>query len=143
VPEPSVIQGDLVGYVITKYRELLHARPEPDCLAAVVRDREPSPGDEWPDVLVVVRDDGGPDTSFLTGERSVGITCLLGTKENPTPAMDLARIVHALRVELPGVGPDVPVSAVLESFGPILVAEAGPQARVLVNLTLAVAGEPL
>ncbi len=141
--DPAVIQGDLVGYVIEKYRTLLHARSEPNCIEATVRDREPSPTDEWPPVLVVVRDDGGPDTSILTGERSVGISCILGTKEDWTPAMDLARIVHALRVELPGVGPDVPVSAVVDSSGPILVPEAEPQARAFVNLTLAVAGNPL
>jgi hypothetical protein len=143
VADPVVIQGDLVGYVIAKYRTLLHARPEPDCSAAVVRDREPSPGDDWPDVLVVVRDDGGPDTSILTGERSVSVVCLLGTKDNPTPAMNLARIVHALRVELPGVGSAVPVSAVVGSSGPIFVPESEPQARAMVQLTLAVAGDPL
>lgn len=141
--DPAVIQGDLVGYVIQKYRTLLHARSEPDAMAATVRDREPSPGEEWPDVLVVVRDDGGPDTWILTGERSVSIVCILGTKENATPAMNLARLVHALRVELPGVGPEVPVSAVIGSSGPIFVPEAEPQARALVNLVVAVAGDPL
>lgn len=46
--------------------------------------------------LVVVRDDGGAAGSWITFQRTVGVSVLAGTRLNDKPAKDLARLVYAL-----------------------------------------------
>jgi hypothetical protein len=137
VPDPLLIHQDLVEFLVTWYRAWLNARTEPICQNVTVTDKEPS--GPFTEKLLVIRDDGGPETSILTGERSVGLSVLAGTKDNPKHAMDLARFVHAARLQLPFTDPANPVAALLGSNGPYLVAESQPVARAYLTLDLAVA----
>lgn len=46
--------------------------------------------------LIVIREDPGARLDWTTFDRSVGITVLAGTKQLPTPADELARLVAAI-----------------------------------------------
>lgn len=138
--DPVVIVDDLELFLTGWYRARIAARPEPICQGVAVNRVEPP---TLPAKLVVIRDDGGADTSLLTGERSVGVSILAGTKANPKDAKDLAAIVYALRTQIPAVEEGNPVSALLDSTAPVMVAESQERARVYFTLTLAVAGRPL
>lgn len=140
--EPTVAHADLELFLTGWYRERLAARPEPVCRGVVVDNWE-SWTDEYPRRLLLIRDDSGPTTSLLTAQRSVGLSVLAGSKENPQDANDLARIVHALRTEIPSTDPDNPVSAVLGAFGPHPVTETQPRARRYMTFTLSVVGKAL
>lgn len=142
MPDPAVIHTDLELFLTTWYRAALDARPEDVCRGVEVDNREPNDG-EFPDRLLVIRDDGGPDTSLLTGSRNVGLSVLAGDPENPKDAADLAAIVHALRTQIPSSDPDNPVAAVLGSLGPYRVPESQPRARRYMTFTLSVVGKAL
>lgn len=141
--DPLVISSDLELYLTGWYRSALAARPEQYCQGVVVTNREPGPNDTWPKRLLVIRDDGGAVTGTITAEHSVGLSVLAGTKEAPQEAKDLARMVHALRSQIPSIEVSNPVSAVLSAFGPYAVAEAQPAARQYLTITVAVVGTPL
>lgn len=141
--DPLVIHADLELFLVEWYRAALEGRPEQVTSDVVVTNREPSPPNPMPSRLVVIRDDGGPETSILTAERQVGISVLAGTKENPWEAVQLALIVHALRTQIPAVAPGNPVAAVLESNGPYAVPENQPYARRYMTVTFSVTGSPL
>ncbi|OZD48576.1 hypothetical protein CH252_18770 [Rhodococcus sp. 06-1477-1B] len=141
MPDPVVIHVDLELFLVNWYRAALAARPEDVCQGVEVDNREP--GGDFPRRLVVIRDDSGPDTSLLTGERTVGISVLAGDPENPKEAADLAAIVHALRTQIPSTDPDNPVAAVLGSLGPHRVPESQPRARRYMTVTLSVVGKAL
>lgn len=141
--DPLVIHSNLELFLTTWYRAALEARPELVCRDVEVVNREPEPGKPFPEKLLVISDFGGPDTSILTAERSVGLSVLAGTRENPKDAVDLALIVHALRTQIPAVEPGNPVTAVLAANGPYPVPENQPRARRYITLTLGVAGTPL
>jgi hypothetical protein len=138
VADPLIIHDDLELFLCSWYRARIAAQPEPVCQGVTVNRTEQGKPRE-----VVIRDDGGPQTSFLTGERSVGVSILAGTVQNPKDAKDLARIVYALRSQIPSGDPANPVSAVLDSTSPVMVPESTEKARVYFTLTLAVAGRPL
>jgi len=140
VADPLVIQADLELFLTQWYRTALAARPEAVCRDVEVVNREPGPGEDFPERLLVIRDDGGPDTSVISAERDVGLSVLAGTKENPKDANDLARIVHALRTQIPAVAAGNPVAAVLASNGPFPVAESQPRARRYITVRFAIAG---
>jgi hypothetical protein len=142
--DPLVIQADIELFLTQWYRNALAERPEAVCADVEVTNREPGPNvDPFPAKLLVIRDDGGPDTSIITAERNVGLSVLAGTKENPKDANDLARIVHALRNQIPAVIAGNPVAAVIASNGPFPVAESQPRARRYITVTFAIAGELL
>jgi hypothetical protein len=141
--DPLVAHDDLEMFLVNWYRAALADRPEEVCRDVEVGNSEPLPGAPFPKRLLVVRVDGGSDTSILTAERDVGLSVLAGTKEDPQDANGLARIVHALRTQIPAVAPGNPVAAVLRSSGPYPVPETQPRARRYIPLTLAVVGVPL
>lgn len=141
--DPVVVHDDLELFLTAWYRVAVAARPETVCHDVQVDRVEPSPGQEFPAKLIVIRDDSGPETSFLTGERSVGVSILAGTKANPKDAKDLANIVYALRSQIPSGDPSNPVAAVIDSTSPVMVPESQERARVYFTLTLAVAGRLL
>ena len=95
-----------------------------------------------PDVLVVIRDDGGPKTGLNTREHQVGISVLAGTREDPKTAKDLAELLLALAERIPSGDPANPVAAVLGSTAPTLVPEGQQRARAYCTLRLAVVGQP-
>lgn len=138
--DPIVTHGDLEMFLIGWYRDRLEERAEPvtDDVEVDRVEREPLPLR-----LVVIRDDGGTETSFLTGEASIGVSVLAGTKSNPTDAKVLGEIAYALRSQIPSADPLNPVSRVLDSTRPVLIPESQERARVYFTLTLAVAGRPL
>lgn len=141
--DPAVIHDDLEMFLIGWYRTALDERDELVCSGVIVDRVEPGPNEEWPEKLLVIRDDGTARTSFLTGEASVGLTVFAGSRENPKDAKDLAAIVLALASQIPSGDPDNPVAALLDSNGPYMVPEAQPVARVYSNISLAVAGRAL
>ena len=137
--DPTVIHSDLELFLTTWYAVALAARPESVCRGVEVGNSEPG-GAPFPKRLLVIRDDGGPDTSILTGTRNVGLSVLA---DNAKDAADLAAIVHALRVQIPSTAPGNPVAAVLGSLGPYRVPESQPRARRYMTLTLGVVGTAL
>lgn len=156
--DPLVIDSDLELFLTSWYRTAL-AGPDaaalaarlgadPDLLTGVeVDNKEPSP-ERFPAKLLVIRDDGGPATSPVTGERSVGLTALAGSKLAPKDANDLIRVALALVVlipapDVPGQTPRNPVSAVLERNGPFAVIEEQDRARRFATVVLAVTPQPI
>lgn len=140
--DPLVVHTDLELFLCDWYRVALAARPEPVCQGVEVGNREPDEG-EFPAKLLVIRDDGGPDTSLLTAQRNVGLSVLAGTHANPSEAIQLALIVHALRSQIPSPDPANPVAAVLSSNGPYAVQEAQDRARRYMTFGLSVVGRLL
>lgn len=138
--DPLVVHDDLELFLTSWYRPRMLARPESVCAGLLVNRVESEP---LPKKLMVIRDDGGPETSILTGERSVGITLLAGTKSNPKDAKALANIAYALRSQIASPDPSNPVAALIDSTAPVMVPEPQERARVYFTLTLAVAGRLL
>jgi hypothetical protein len=135
-----VVMDDLELYLASWFRARLAARTEPFLQGFQVARSEP-PLQSLPPRLLVVRDDGTTHDELLTGEASIGLTVLAGTKENPKDAKDAARFVLALAKQLPA--PLTPVTRFLGATGPYLVDEAAPKARVYSTLSLAVVGRTL
>lgn len=136
--DPLVVHDDLELFLTSWYRAAIAARSEPVCQGVTVNRTEQDKPKQ-----IVIRDDGGPETSLLTGERSVGVSILAGTKANPKDAKDLANIAYALRSQIASPDPMNPVAAVIDSTAPVMVPEAQERARVYFTLTLAVAGRLL
>lgn len=156
--DPLVIDSDLELFLTGWYRTALAGADAAALAARVgasaglltgveVDNKEPSTG-TFPAKLLVIRDDGGPSTSAVTGERSVGFTVLAGSKLAPKDANDLIRIVLALVVlipapDAPGQSPRNPVSAVLERNGPFPVVEEQDRARRFATVVFAVTPQPI
>ncbi|TFC30111.1 hypothetical protein E3O55_08490 [Cryobacterium sp. MDB1-18-2] len=138
--DPLVIHDDLELFLTGWFRAALAARPEPVCRNVSVTNVEPEPGEVFPEKLLVIRDNGGPDTSLISAERDIGLSILAGTKDNPKDANDLARIVHALRSQIPAIAAGNPVAAIIASNGPYPVPENRPTARRYLTMTLVVVG---
>jgi hypothetical protein len=133
---------DLEDFLLAWYRLALQARPEPVCANVTVVRLESSKTPPPPKQLVI-RDDGTSRESFLTGEASIGLTVLAGTKSNPKDAKDLARIVLALASQIPSPDPGNPFADIRSSTGPFMVPEDATFARVYSAVTFAVAGRAL
>ena len=156
--DPLVVNSDLELFLTAWYRAALSGSDaaavaarlgaEPGLLANVAVDNKEPAEPPFPDKLLVIRDDGGPETSAVTGERSVGLSVLAGTKLAPKRASDLIRVVLALTVllpapDVPGQSPRNPISAVLERNGPFAVDEAQDRARRFATVVFAVTPEPV
>lgn len=152
VANPLVGYSDLEWFLCAWYRWWLATRPEEFCEGVEVVNAEPGPEEgSFPARLLVIRDNGGPDTSLVTAERAVDFSVLAGTRANPEDANDLARMVHAGRLLIPSPGfattlpdePRNPVTNVISATSPIPVAESQDRARRLIGMTLGVSPEPL
>jgi hypothetical protein len=144
MPDPAVLYDDLELFLTSWYRAALAARPEPVCANVTVLRVEPAAdASTWPKKLLIIRDDGATDTSFVTAEASIGFTVLAGSKQNPKDAKDLARIVHALMPLIPSGDPANPIAALLSRVTPTLVPESQPHARAYIPATFAIAGRAL
>lgn len=141
--DPLVAFDDLEMFLTGWFRSALAARPEPECAGVVVDRVEPAPGEPMPEKLVVIRDDGTSDTDILTGDASIGISVLAGSKRNPLVAKRLARVVFSLIRQIPSGDPLNPVAAVTGRNGPYMVPEDAPRARVYMTATLAVVARAL
>lgn len=89
---------------------------------------------------VVIRNDGGADTSVITSEPSVGVTVLAGSEAD---ADNLAAMVKAFIRDSPGSEPGNPIAAVAQSFGPYEVPEESTSHRRYMTFTFSVVGIPL
>lgn len=136
----EVIHADLGSFLTGWYRAALDERPEAVAAGASVDRVEYEP---LPEKLIVIRDDGGPETGVVTGERLVGVSVLAGTKDSPEEALGLARLVHALAPRIPSPEPLNPVAAVVARTSPVLVAESQERARAYFTMRLSVVGQPL
>lgn len=136
----AVIHSDIVLFLTTWFRAAIAARPEAYCQGVRVSNKET---DLNKGPLVVILDNSGPRLSVISAERTIGISVLAGTKDNPKPAVDLALMVEALCSRLPGLQPGNPVAAVTETRGPFAVAEASTVARQYLTVDLIVTGTPL
>jgi hypothetical protein len=84
---------------------------------------------DFPEKLIVVRDDGTSADPLLTGSTSVGVSVLMGDPGETTESSEAARVVHAIVRECARVEVGNPVAAVVASNGPYLVPETQPRAR--------------
>lgn len=137
--ESLLTHTSLEQFLVAWYQEVLDARPEAIAHDVEVERVEPK---KFPPKLLIIRDDGGPDVSFLTSEASVGFSVLAGTKSSPKPAWDLALLAHALLSQIAAPGdktvPRNPVAALLESSRPVMVGEEQDRARVYFTATFSV-----
>lgn len=81
----------LIDYVRTEVRK------ESEYSAAEVGNKEPdtlSLPIKRP--LIIIRDDPGSRRDWTTFDRSIGVSVLLGSKQNDKPAMDLALLVASI-----------------------------------------------
>lgn len=143
----EVLPPDLELWATQYARQILSSRTLPEGIVAPVdvSNKEPAT-DAFPAALVVFRDDGGGKTSILTGVHSMGVSVLAGTRLNDAPARDLARLLFGVFTDesLPLLGgPDCPVAAVTDSFGPYTVAEAQDRTRVYFSVEYSVVGTPV
>lgn len=135
----KVLPPDVALFLTGFIRRELALRPEPYCKSVFVSNKF-APANQPRERQVVVRDDGGPDTSVITSEPAVGITVLAMTEAE---ANGLARMVKAIVRDCPGVDPGNPVAAVVASNGPYEVPEESTSHRRYMTFTFAVVGEPL
>lgn len=142
-----VIFSDLELFLTDFIRDELAAlagNPYPEVFVSN-RFFEPDEDDPQPEppFQVIVRDDGGPDTSIITNQPSVGITVLGG--DDPTQgkeATDLALVVKAIVKDSARVEPGNPVAAVLAATGPYKVTEESGRPRRYMTFELSVTGSP-
>lgn len=141
--DPLIVFDDLELFLIGWFQAALDGRPEQVCADVDVVRVEPE-GDvsTWPAKVLIIRDDGTSDDELHTGDASIGLTVLAGTKQNPKVAKDLARIVYALLALIPSADPGNPVAAVGDRNGPFLVAEEQKRARAYMTATLRVVARP-
>lgn len=137
---PRVVHANLTLYLTGRFRSEVKARPEPYCSGVTVSNKEPDAGQSFPKKLIVVRDDGGPDTSLVTGERLVGVSVLCDVEMD---ADDLALMVHAIGRDLADNAPGNPIAAVLDSNGPFAVPETQPRFRRYMTFNYSVVGTAL
>lgn len=142
-----VIFSDVELFLTGRIRSELALLPGTSYEGAFVSNRFYEPDPDVPRVdppfQIIVRDDGGPDTSIITNEPLIGITVLGG--DDPTQGKevtDLALIVKAIVKDCAGTEPDNPVAAVLGATGPYKVAEESGRPRRYMTFELAVTGRP-
>lgn len=132
---PPNVPMFLTGFV----RGELAGRPESFCKDVFVSNkfdiRKPPSARQ-----VVIRNDGGPDTSVITSEPSIGVTILAATEAD---ADNLAAMVKAFIRDSPGTQSDNPIAAVLASNGPYEVPEESMSHRRYMTFTPSVVGIPL
>lgn len=97
---------------------------------------------EPPRWQVIVRDDGTDDIELGVGSASIGVSVLAGSKQDPSPADDLARFVKRIVRATPRVEPGNPVAAVTSLRGPWPVEEPTTYARRYMTCELTVVGDP-
>jgi hypothetical protein len=114
------------------------------CTGVTVDRKEPeATAGTFPVKLIVVRDDGTTDASIISGQTSIGVSVLAGSRENPIDAMDLARIVKAITKTAARVEAGNPVADIRDVTGPYLVPEAALRARAYLNFTAVTVGGAL
>lgn len=100
------------------------------------------PEGEWPELLVVVRDDSGPKTSPVSFQRTVGFTVVGGTRTNDKPVNDLARELIAFYSDPNLAYLEGPIAAINDDDvrGPMKVRETQDRARSYFTVGYSVVG---
>lgn len=139
------LDPDVVLFLTGEIRARLVEVADPRFPAATgwIADREWTPPASSPDAAapawqVVVRDDGIDDDELTTGEISLGLSVLAGSKEHTVPARDLARLVKAIVKASPRAEAGNPVSKVSSFLGPYPVDEPSTYARQYMVCTMRV-----
>ena len=138
------LDADVVLFLTGEIRSRIAELADPRFPAGGwVADREWAPPASNPNAAppawqVIVRDDGISDDELSTGEISVGLSVLAGSKQNTAPARALARIVKAIVKQTPRPEAGNPVSAVSSFLGPYAVPEESTYARQYSACTLRV-----
>jgi len=101
-----------------------------------------NPNQTPPKWQIVIRDDGIADGELLTGDCSLGVSVLAGSKQNPEPARRLSVIVKKIIKQTPRAEPGNPVAAVTSFLGPYAVDDPSTYARRYMAVTLSVVGIP-
>jgi hypothetical protein len=120
----------LTGYIRREIRraDVLAACPVLDGFEVALVE-PPVDSLDFPEKLIIVRDDGTDADALLTGTTSVGISVLMGDPGETTDSSLAARLVHAIVRGCARLDVGNPVAAVTGSNGPYLVPEAQPRAR--------------
>ncbi|MEV4735560.1 MULTISPECIES: hypothetical protein [unclassified Microbacterium] len=137
---PNVEWPDLEQWLTDYARAILTAA----ALTSDVGNKEPADG-EFPEALIVIRNDGGTKTSVITAQWSVGITILAGTRIFDAPAVDLVRPIFGAFTDedLPSLGGrSCPIASVDDFNGWYTVAEAQDRTRIYFTVTYTVVGSP-
>lgn len=93
--------------------------------------------------LIIIRDDPGSRRDWTTFDRSIGVTVLLGPKQNDKPAMDLALFVASIvfDTDLPLVDGSPIASVEMDGCnGPYAVPDRLDVARMYLTAQYVVAG---
>lgn len=93
--------------------------------------------------LIIIRDDPGSRRDWTTFDRSIGVTVLLGSKQNDKPAMDLALLVASIvfDTDLPLVDESPIASVDMDGCnGPYAVPDRLDVARLYLTAQYVVAG---
>lgn len=92
---------------------------------------------------VVVMDNGGPSTSIITTQTSLGVTVAAGDDPSQgADAKELARLVKMIITDSARADPGNPVAAVLNSTGPYRITEENGQPTYYMTFELVVVGQP-
>lgn len=90
---------------------------------------------------VVIRDDGGPTTSRVTKESTIGVTILTDRDHSDIEeASNLARLTMAIIADAANLEPDNPIAVVRTFNGPLRVPETSGQPRYYFTAELGLAG---
>lgn len=144
----GVRDADLLLFLTADTRQALTTLADPrfPVSSGWVADREWDPSRNTgtkPTWQVIFRDDGVNDVELHIGDQGVGISILAGSKDNPAPARELARIVKSIVKLTPRVQTGNPVAAVTSFHGPYAVDEASTYARQYMAVSFTVVGIPL
>ena len=141
--EPQlVVPPDMELFVCGWLREALTGRG----WNVEVGNREP-PDSKYPLArpLVVVRDDGGPQTEAVTFDRSISVSVLGGTRGDSYETMRLAREAYALlasdRIALAEGSPIAAVDRASGTNGPYRVVEDPDTTAAYMSLTYRIVGQ--
>lgn len=91
---------------------------------------------------VIVRDDGGPRSSVVTKNPTVGVTVLGSDTYNKAQTTDLALLVFAIVEGCARVAMGNPVAAVVNANGPYKVPDETGHPRRYMTFELSVTGTP-
>lgn len=142
-----VIFSDLEKFLTGHIRAELAALPGQPYQGGWISNQFYSPDPDIPrsppSYQIVVRDDGGPDTSIITQEPAVGVTVLMGDDGSQgQEASDLALVVKMIVRDCARSEPGNPVAAVRAATGPYKVADPTGVPRRYMTFELAVTGRP-
>ena len=99
---------------------------------------------DWPEALVIFRDDGGSRKSPVSWTRSMGVSVIAGTRRSDARARDLAfMLCGAFTDESLPLLVGKPIASVDGSNGPYRVSESQDRTRMYFTVEYTVFGTPV